>query len=100
MRILVTGGAGFIGSNLAHQLALDGHEVAVVDALTADPQSLSAAQLAVKTFTPQPQPEEAIAVKAPPGGWDGTQANAAKLKPRPLAAAAPAPRAPVEAKAN
>ncbi len=32
--VLVTGGAGFIGSNLAHQLATLGHEVIVFDALT------------------------------------------------------------------
>ncbi|MFH1420904.1 MAG: SDR family NAD(P)-dependent oxidoreductase [Candidatus Aenigmatarchaeota archaeon] len=31
MKILVTGGAGFIGSNIAKQLVQDGHEVIVID---------------------------------------------------------------------
>jgi localization factor PodJL len=39
-----------------------------------DPQSLAAAQLAVQTFTPEPQPEDAIKVASPPGGWDATTA--------------------------
>jgi len=34
MRILVTGGAGFIGSHLAEKLAWNGHEVTVIDALS------------------------------------------------------------------
>ena len=34
MRILVTGGAGFIGANFVHRSLVDGHEVTVYDALT------------------------------------------------------------------
>ena len=33
-RTLVTGGAGFIGSHVAHQLVAAGHDVAVVDNLS------------------------------------------------------------------
>jgi localization factor PodJL len=35
-----------------------------------DAKALAAAQHAVKTFTPQPQPEEATTVSVPPGGWE------------------------------
>ncbi len=35
MRYIVTGGAGFIGSNLAERLARDGHEVVIVDDVSA-----------------------------------------------------------------
>jgi localization factor PodJL len=50
-----------------------------------DPQSLAAARLAIQTFTPETQPEEATSVGAPAGGWDAapapkTSAKAAKTK--------------------
>jgi localization factor PodJL len=35
-----------------------------------DAQTLASAQQAVKSFTPTPQPAEAIQITAPPGGWD------------------------------
>ena len=35
-----------------------------------DPATLAAAQETVRTFVPDAQPEEAIAVAQPPGGWD------------------------------
>ena len=34
MRVIVTGGAGFIGSNLVDRLIDDGHEVSVIDNLS------------------------------------------------------------------
>ena len=33
MKVLITGGAGFIGSNLAKRLVHDGHSVVVLDSL-------------------------------------------------------------------
>jgi UDP-glucose 4-epimerase len=42
MRVLITGGAGFLGSALANRLASEGHTVLVLDDLTAgDPRRLS-----------------------------------------------------------
>jgi localization factor PodJL len=46
-----------------------------------DPQSLAAAKLAIQTFTPEPQPDDAINVASPAGGWDAAPAQAGNTKP-------------------
>jgi len=43
-----------------------------------DAQSLAAAKLAIQTFTAEPQPDDAVNVATPPGGWDSAPATAAK----------------------
>jgi localization factor PodJL len=43
-----------------------------------DQQALVAARLAVQTFAVDPAPEDAMNVKAPPGGWDRATASPAK----------------------
>ena len=53
------------------------------------PQSLAAAKLAIQTFTAEPQPDDAVNVAAPAGGWDNATAQAGAAKP----AAKPAKRA-------
>jgi localization factor PodJL len=51
-----------------------------------DAQSLAAAKLAIQTFTAEPQPDDAINVAMPAGGWDGVPAQTATPKPaRPAA---------------
>jgi localization factor PodJL len=52
-----------------------------------DAQSLAAAKLAIQTFTPEPQPDDAINVAIPAGGWDSApvQASAAKPAAKPVA---------------
>jgi len=42
-----------------------------------DAQSLAAAKLAIQTFTAEPQPNDAINVATPQGGWDSAPAAAA-----------------------
>ena len=42
-----------------------------------DAQSLAAAKLAIQTFTAEPQPDHAVNVPAPPGGWDQASTPAA-----------------------
>src|ERR1700742_1156521 len=46
-----------------------------------DAQSLAAAKLAIQTLTPEPQPDDAVTVATPPGGWDAAPATAAAPKP-------------------
>ncbi|MCV0386880.1 MAG: hypothetical protein K5821_10640 [Nitrobacter sp.] len=58
-----------------------------------DAQSLAAAKLAVQTFVPTPQPDDAVKVPSPAGGWDSAAAKPhAKTAPRKAATANPATR--------
>ncbi|WP_424629119.1 hypothetical protein [Bradyrhizobium sp. SYSU BS000235] len=45
-----------------------------------DAQSLAAAKLAIQTFTPEAQPDDAVAVGTPPGGWDAAPPAKAAAK--------------------
>jgi localization factor PodJL len=61
-----------------------------------DAQSLAAAKLAIQTFTPEPQPDDAVNVATPAGGWDSAPAAAAAkpaVKPISSKRTAAAPRA-------
>jgi localization factor PodJL len=51
-----------------------------------DAQSLAAAKLAIQTFTPELQPDDAVNVASPAGGWDAgpAQANTAKPAAKPV----------------
>jgi localization factor PodJL len=50
-------------------------------AVELDDQTLAAADSAVKNWKPEPQPDDAMRVKTPPGGWDATT-QPARAKPR------------------
>ena len=43
-----------------------------------DAASLASARAAVQTFTAQPQPDDAVTVQTPPGGWDKPAAENAR----------------------
>ncbi len=45
-----------------------------------EPGAVAAAQAAVRTFTPQPQPNEAVTVAAPYGGWDRASEDSRKSR--------------------
>jgi localization factor PodJL len=49
-----------------------------------DAQSLAAAKLAIQTFTPELQPDDAVNAASPAGGWDGAPAQAAKPAAKPV----------------
>jgi localization factor PodJL len=53
-----------------------------------DAQSLAAAKLAIQTFTAEPQPDDAINVATPQGGWD-VASSAATTAAKPAAKPAP-----------
>jgi localization factor PodJL len=46
-----------------------------------DAQSLAAAKLAIQTFTAEPQPDDAVNVPTPAGGWDSAAQPATAAKP-------------------
>ncbi|MBR1361230.1 tetratricopeptide repeat protein [Bradyrhizobium ottawaense] len=50
-----------------------------------DPQSLAAAKLAIQTFSAEPQPDDAVNVPAPNGGWDSAPQANAKPAPKQVA---------------
>jgi localization factor PodJL len=50
-----------------------------------DAQSLAAARLAIQTFSAEPQPDEAVNVAAPAGGWDSAAQASTKSAVKPLA---------------
>jgi len=63
-----------------------------------DPKALAAAQQAVKSYTPEPQPEEATAVPKPQGGWDDANGASPDAAPAPVPAKPkthPGPHAPL-----
>ncbi|MEA2896634.1 MAG: localization factor PodJL [Bradyrhizobium sp.] len=51
-----------------------------------DAQSLAAAKLAIQTFTPEGQPDDAVNATSPAGGWDAAPTQASMAKPAPAAA--------------
>ena len=51
-----------------------------------DAQSLAAAKLAIQTFTPEGQPDDAVNAASPAGGWDLAPTQASSAKPAPAAA--------------
>ena len=64
-----------------------------------DAQSLAAAKLAIQTFTPEPQPDAAVNVATPAGGWDPAPAQASRGQTRRQAGCDQARRGPLKSAA-
>ena len=50
-----------------------------------DEETLQATDLAVKNWKPEPQPDDAVNIKTPPGGWDAPERVAKVKVPLPIA---------------
>jgi UDP-glucose 4-epimerase len=72
MRIVVTGGAGFVGSNLAERLLNDGHQVTVVDNLSGGSLDFLGGCLANSRFRFEQQ--DLLNLDALPGIFEGHDA--------------------------
>jgi localization factor PodJL len=64
-----------------------------------DEQTLAAADSVVKNWKPEPQPDDAMRVKTPAGGWDATT-QPARAKPRTSSARLTAPDSKPDSKSN
>jgi localization factor PodJL len=75
----------------------DGEAAAKRDEIAAelDQQTLEAAELAVKAWKAEPQPDDAINVKVPRGGWDVVE-RVAKAKVPPPVAKPPTPESKIK----
>jgi localization factor PodJL len=64
-----------------------------------DEQTLVAAESVVKNWRPEPQPDDAMRVKTPPGGWDAAT-QPTRAKPRAASARLVAPDSKPDSKTN
>jgi localization factor PodJL len=68
-------------------------------AVELDEQTLAVAESVVKNWKPEPQPDDAMRVKTPPGGWDAAT-QPARAKPRAASARLVAPDSKTDSKTN
>lgn len=79
MRILVTGGAGFIGSHVADALLADGHDVRVLDALSPDVHPTSPQYMDPRAELVRGDVTDPAAVRSAIAGVDAVCHQAAKV---------------------